>query len=182
MNADGNKVTLILVGTKADRLFENGLPQEEELNDDLGGIQEESKEEVVELLDRLPDMTLADSAKFEKSEISAPKADSQLIDSSLSPLLEHSDINRVASHFAKQNGFASYWRTSSLFSENTKNVFDEAIYCTYENRLTKQKKIDESVEESHKEKRHNTARTTSVAAEWMQNHTREIKREKCTIF
>ena len=30
MNADGNKVTLILVGTKSDKLFEGGLPQEDE--------------------------------------------------------------------------------------------------------------------------------------------------------
>ena len=41
INADGNKVTLILVGTKSDKLFEGGLPQEEESND-LSGIMEES--------------------------------------------------------------------------------------------------------------------------------------------
>ena len=30
VNADGNRVTLILVGTKSDKLFEGGVPQEEE--------------------------------------------------------------------------------------------------------------------------------------------------------
>ena len=128
-------------------------------------VQEESKELFVDV-DKIPDTTLLDSGKFVKEEHSAPNADTSL--ASLSPMLEHSDINKVATHFAKQNSFTSYWRTSSLFSENTKNVFDEAIMRTYENRLSKQKKIDVSVEDAHKEKKHNTARTTSVmAADWI---------------
>ena len=124
-------MTLILVGTKADRLFENGLPQEDEKADDLDGIVEETKEEI-ELLDRIPNLTL--NSEVNKSEVGAlllPKVDQNMlprVSASISPLLEHSDINRVAAHFAKQNGLVSYWRTSSLFGENTKNVFDEAIY------------------------------------------------------
>ena len=88
-------------------------------------------------LNKIPDKTLNDSDKLLKEEPSAPNADSSHGDTYLSPLLEHSDINKVATHFAKQNSFTSYWRTSSLFSENTKNVFDEAIMKTYENRLSK---------------------------------------------
>ena len=82
-------------------------------------------------------MTLQDSGKFIKEELSAPNADSSHGDTILSPMLEHSDINKVATHFATQNSFTSYWRTSSLFSENTKNVFDEAIMKTNENRNKK---------------------------------------------
>ena len=126
-------MTFILVGTKADKLFENGLQDE---IDDLSGFQEESKDGVVDL-DKIPDMTLQDSGKFVKEELSAPNADSSHGDTILSPMLEHSDINKVATHFAKQNSFTSYWRTSSLFSENTKNVFDEAIMKTNENRNKK---------------------------------------------
>ena len=85
-------------------------------------------------LNKIPDTTLSDSGKFVKEELSAPNADSSHGDTHLSPMLEHGDIHKVATHFAKQNSFANYWRTSSLFSENTKNVFDEAIVKTNENR------------------------------------------------
>ena len=52
----------------------------------------------------------------------------------ISPLLKHKDVNKVAENFAKNNGFVSYWKTSALFGTNVKNVFDQAIYATYENR------------------------------------------------
>ena len=50
--------------------------------------------------------------------------------------LEH-DIHKMAALYAKKKGFAQYLQTSSLFGTNVKNVFDEAIEHTINNRKVK---------------------------------------------
>ena len=78
------------------------------------------------------------------------------------------DVDLVAQDFVEKNGLTSYWKTSSLFGSNVKNIFDEAIKCTYEFRLLKKQQIDESVEESNTSKVRQAKATKSgiLADEW----------------
>ena len=51
------------------------------------------------------------------------------------------DIHKLAAFYAKQKGFAKYLQTSSLFGTNVKNVFDEAIEHTVNNRKQKSEQL-----------------------------------------
>ena len=56
---------------------------------------------------------------------------------------DSSDINNMAKRWGKKKGFKIYLETSSLFGTNVKNVFDEAIQSTYNNRMEKFKDYKE---------------------------------------
>ena len=51
------------------------------------------------------------------------------------------DINTMAKLWSKRKGFTHYYKTSSLFGTNVKNIFDEAIQQTYIHRMEKLKHL-----------------------------------------
>jgi len=112
LNAEGNKITFFLVGTKSDKVFENGIHFSEEVK----GV--------------------SDSDAFNKKASSM-----QLIeDDSIHTQQEEeelNDISVIAKMYANRKGFANFYETSSLFSSNVKTVFDEAVEVTYQQRKEK---------------------------------------------
>ena len=151
VNADGNRVTLILVGTKSDKLFEGGVPQEEE---NLV-IDEETNQETDAAEAKLLTMPNQPAQSDSKNPL-AETVGKALAASSvyhLTPLLKNKDIDKVAQHFVDNNGFEAYWKTSALFGTNVKNVFDQAIFSTYENRLSKKSSYEDEVDEMGPDKK-----------------------------
>ena len=95
----------------------------------------------------------------------------------LTPLLKNKDIDTVAQHFADNNGFEAYFKTSSLFGTNVKNVFDQAIFSTYDNRMNKKNSPEDELDDMGPDKK-----ATSTPDELnKQRSNKNQKKEKCVI-
>lgn len=126
-NSDGNKITFILVGTKSDKVFENGQLMEE-YDEDMEDTHQKNLFE--EFGDGNNDANLSRDSGLRYDEDGVIQTDEDL-----------NDINVMAKMYAKRKGFHKYYATSSLFGTNVKNVFDEAIEQTYQNRMEKLKDL-----------------------------------------
>lgn len=154
-NADGNKITFILVGTKSDKVFQSGAAILQKHDDEI--IQEE-KDNMEEELDAI--LLNANEIDETASQEQSSFMKSQQVE-------DPNNIDVIAKAYAKRKGFAKYLATSALFGSNVKTVFDEAIELTYMNRKEKLKHLD-----------------TKGAREGSQNRPDEIteKKKRCTIF
>ena len=152
------------------------MPQEEE---EHPVIQEESNLET-EAEAKLLTMSNQPSASKEPENPLATALGKSIVASSihhLTPLLKNKDIDKVAQHFADNNGFEAYFKTSSLFGTNVKNVFDQAIFSTYDNRINKKNSPDDELDDMGPDKK-----ATSTPEELnRQRSNKNQKKEKCVI-
>ena len=94
------------MGTKSDKVFENGMAFEEENKD--------------EMFDQY----------LMKDKNNLNIFSGETIHTEISEEDSH-DINFIARMYAKRKGFLKFYDTSALFGSNVKTVFDEAIEQTY---------------------------------------------------
>ena len=123
-------MTFILVGTKSDRVFENqGFQNDDFVKESIQNFFQEQNGSNSDMSHHYTD----DENQFDTT---ANQEDVNELDEE-----QKKDINTMAKFWAKRKGFACYLPTSSLLGENVKNIFDEAIQQTFNNRMEKLKHL-----------------------------------------